>query len=221
MSTKSSQAKEAGETSAWQAALASKLSVISMPEFQALLGPNGMISGMFSGRDSSGRLGLDASALRTSTDQLNRSYGQAGFGNDEYIRYNAVRSGEGNRSLSPANSMMQGAATSLERDRQSALANLNFMSAQSSMSDYNKLLGLMGQGVQTSMGLAQGFSGASNAALGGLSTQTQMGSALGGMSAGASLGAGIGSIVPGLGTIAGGVIGGVIGGVGGYLGSRP
>jgi len=213
MSTQSSQAKEAGETSAWQAALASKLSAISMPEFQALLGPNGMISGMFSGRDSSGRLGLDASALRTSTDQLNRSYGQAGFGNDEYIRYNAVRSGEGNRSLSPANSMMQGAATSLERDRQSALANLNFMSAQSSMSDYNKLLGLMGQGVQGSLGLAQGYTNAANAAIGGLSQSTEMGGFLGGASAGASLGSVAGPY--------GALIGGVIGGVGGYLGSRP
>jgi hypothetical protein len=218
MSTTSPQAKEAGENAQWQSNLAQQLSNVALPELQALIGAGGTIPSMLSNKGANGQLGIDAAALKSSTDQLNRGYGQAGFGNQQFIGYNSMRSGEGRLSSAPANAMMQGAATSLERDRQSALANLNFMSAQSSMSDYNKLLGLMGQGVQTSMGLAQGFSGASNAALGGLSTQTQMGSALGGMSAGASLGAGIGSIVPGLGTIAGGVIGGVAGGAAGYFG---
>jgi hypothetical protein len=209
MSTTSPQQREAGENAKWQAQLAQQLSGVAMPELQGILGAGGMIPTMLAGRDTAGRLGMDAEALRSSTDQLNRGYGQAGFGNQQFIGYNALRSGESRYGAGPANAMMQGAATSLERDRQAALANLNFMSAQSSLSDYNKLLGLMGQGTQATMGLAGGFSGASNAALGGLSNQSQMGGILGGASSGASLG----SIAGPWGMLAGGVIGGIAGGL--------
>jgi hypothetical protein len=104
------------------------------------------------------------------------------------------------------------AATSLDRDRQSALKNLDFQSASSSRSDFNQVLQLLGQGTKTGLGLAQGFSGASGAAIGGLSNQSQFGGALGGAASGAGLGFTVGN-VPGA------VIGGVLGGVGGYLGA--
>lgn len=221
MSTSSPQAKAAGENAAWQANLSAQLGGVAIPELQKLLGgydKPGLIQNMLAQRDSSGRLPGDAAALAGATDELNRGYGRAGFNAYEGLNYAGLRSGEGRRSPGAMSGAWQGMATGLERDRMQALNNLQFMSAQSSMTDYNKLLGLMGQGVQTSLGLAQGFSGASNAAIGGLSTQTQMGSALGGMSAGAALGAGIGSIIPGLGTAVGGLVGGVAGGAAGYFG---
>ena len=212
MSTTSPQAKAADQNAQWQAALAKQLSGVTIPELQSLLGPSGSITQMLGNLNANGQLPQDAANLKSATDELNRGYGQAGFGNQEFTNYAALRMGEGRRSPGAVNSMMQGAATSLERDRQQALANLNFMSANASMTDYNKLLGLMGQGVQTSLGLAQGFSGASNSAIGGLSNQTQMGGFLGGAASGAAAGSMIN--VP-YGTI----VGGVVGGVGGLLSS--
>jgi len=215
MSSQSPQAKAAGQNAAWQANLARDLGGVAIPELQMLLGnqttgKQGMIQGMFSGMDSSGRLPMDAANLKASTDQLNQGYGQARFGLGQNIGYAGIRSGEGRRSPFAMNSALGSAASTLEQQRIAALNNLNFASAQASMSDYNKLLGLMGQGVQTSMGLAQGFAGASNAAIGGMSDQSQLGGALGGAAAGASMGMVAGW--PGI--IAGGVIGGVVGGLG-------
>jgi len=218
MSTVSPQARAADENAQWQSALAKQLYEIAGPEYRSLLGQGGTISTMLGSMNANGQLPQDAANLKSATDELNRGYGQAGFGNREFVNYAGLRSGEGRISPMSANSMMQGAATSLERDRQAALANLNFMSANASMTDYNKLLGLMGQGVQSSLGLAQGYSGAANAALGGLSQQTQMGTTLAGMGAGASLGATIGSFWPGPGTLIGGAIGGIAGGAAGYFG---
>ena len=210
MSTVSPQARAADENAQWQSALAKQLYEIAGPEYRSLLGQGGTISSMLGSLNANGQLPQDAANLKSATDELNRGYGQAGFGNREFVNYAGLRSGEGRISPMSANSMMQGAATSLERDRQAALANLNFMSANASMTDYNKLLGLMGQGVQSSLGLAQGYSGASNAAIGGLSNQSQMGGALGGAASGAATGAVFGP----WGAVAGGVIGGVAGALG-------
>jgi hypothetical protein len=210
MSTVSPQAKAADQNAAWQSLLAGQLSGVALPELRGIMGN---ISGMLGSQNANGQLPQDAANLKAATDQLNRGYGQAGFGNNEYIGYAANRAGEGRLSPGATSSWQHGAATSLERDRQSALANLNFMSAQSSMSDYNKLLGLMGQGVQTSLGLAQGYSGASNAAIGGLSNQTQMGGVLGGAAAGAGIGM--------VGGVPGAIVGGVVGAGLGLIGSQP
>jgi len=213
MSTVSPQARAADENASWQSALAKQLYDIAGPEYRTLLGQGGTISNMLGSLNANGQLPQDAANLKSATDQLNTSYGQAGFGNKEFVNYAGLRSGEGRLSPGATSSWQQGAATSLERDRQAALANLNFMSANASMTDYNKLLGLMGQGVQSSLGLAQGYSGASNAAIGGLSNQTQMGGVLGGAATGASIGS--------VGGPWGAVIGGVVGGAAGYFGSQP
>ncbi len=213
MSTTSPQQKAALQNADLQSQWASQLAGLAMPEYQMLLGQNGMSPSMLAGKDATGRLGIDAAALKSSTDQLNAGYGQAGFGNNEYINYMANRMGESRRGFGPTNAMMQGAATSLERDRQAALANLNFMSAQSSMADYNKLLGLMGQGTQGALGLAQGYMGLSNQAIGGMNPNSEMSGILGGASSGAGLGFSVGGPW-------GAAAGGILGGIGGYLGSR-
>ena len=161
--------------------------------------------------DASGRLAPDAAILAASRGQLNQSYDQAQMGSREAIQYGGLRSGLGRTSPGAVGSAITSAATSLDRDRESALRNLNFMSAQSSMQDYNQVLQLLGQGTQTSLGLAGGFSGASSAALGGLTNQSQFGSILGGAATGASLGS-VGGL--GWGTVIGGVAGGVAGAVG-------
>lgn len=175
----SPQQRAAGENAEWQSALQKQLWDVAGPQLQGIMGPGGTLNQMLSGMDVSGRLPQDTAALKSATDQLNRGYGQAAFGNQEYMNYAGLRSGEGRVSPGAMTGALGGMATSLERDRTQALANLNFMSAQSSMGDYNKLLGLMGQGVQSSLGLGGGFAGASNAAIGGLSNQSPFGTALG------------------------------------------
>jgi hypothetical protein len=86
------------------------------------------------------------------------------------------------------------------------------MSAQSSMSDYNQILSLLGQGTNQALGLGQGFAGNANSAIGGMSQNSQFGSVLGGAASGAALGS---TIYPGWGTVIGGVVGGVAGGLAG------
>jgi hypothetical protein len=207
VSTTSPQSAAADKEAQWQAALSRQLAGIAKPELQTLVTSLGESLG---NRTASGQLGLDASVLSSAKQELNLGYDQAKFGNTELIRYNTLRSGEDRRSPGAAGSAIQGAATGLDRDRASALRNLQFMSAQSSLSDYNQVLSLLGQGSNAALGLAQGFSGASGAAIGGLSNQTQMGGILGGAASGASLGT---TISPGWGTLIGGVVGGVAGGL--------
>jgi hypothetical protein len=233
MSTSSPQAEAATQQSQWQGQLAKMLSETTWPELQSLLGgggkhwvsvpggpgggywanwdgsesKEGILPGMLSSMDASGRMAPDAAILNAAKGQLNQSYGQAQMGSKEAISYGALRSGEGRLSPGATSSAITSAATSLDRDRASALRNLEFMSAQSSLKDYNQVLQLLGQGTQASLGLAQGFSGSAGAAIGGLSGQSQFGSTLGGAATGASLGA-YGGIY---GALAGGVIGGAIG----------
>ena len=211
MSTTSPQAAAAGEQASWQAGLSQMLSGVALPELQQLMGSQGL-GGMLAGRDASGRLPQDAANLAGATSQLNQGYARAQAGSREAIAYGGLRSGEGRMSPGAMGSATMSAATSLDRDRQSALKNLDFQSASSSRSDFNQVLQLLGQGTKTGLGLAQGFSGASGAAIGGLSNQSQFGGALGGAASGAGLGFTVGN-VPGA------VIGGVLGGVGGYLGA--
>lgn len=172
----------------------------------------GALGGMLSSMDSSGRMAPDAAIRANALSQLNQSYAQAKTGSAEAIGYGALRSGESRLSPGATGSAITSAATSLDRDRQSALRNLEFMSAQSSMQDYNQVLQLLGQGTKSALGLSGGFSGAAGSAIAGLSNQTQFGNTLGGAASGAALGT---SIYPGWGT----AIGAVAGGVAGYLGS--
>lgn len=216
MSSTSPQAEAAGEQAAWQAGLAEQLSGLTAPELRQL---TGQLSGMLKSTDSSGRMGLDRSVLSSAKSQLNAGYDQAGRGSRESIAYNALRAGEGRMGSPVVSSAIGQAATSLDRDRASALRNLEFMSAQSSLSDYNQVLSLLGQGANASLGLAQGFSGASGAAIGGLSNQSQLGNTMAGFGTGASAGAAIGSVIPGVGTVIGGLVGGVVGGAAGYVSS--
>lgn len=207
MSTTSPQAAAAGSQAQWQAMLSSQLSGIAAPELQAL---TQKLGGMLDSTDASGRMGADREILDSAKSGLNRGYDQAITGSREAINYGALRSGESRLSPGAVGGAIQSAATSLDRDRASALRNLEFMSAQSSLSDYNQVLSLLGQGSNAALGLSQGFSGAAGAAAGGLSNQSQFGSVLGGAAAGASLGS---SISPGWGTLIGGVVGGVAGGL--------
>lgn len=210
MSTQSAQSQAAGEQAQWQAELSRQLAGVSLPELQSLT--QRLTTTLGSGSsNAAGMLSPDAGVLSSATNQLNAGYNQAGFGSREAIGYGALRGGESRLSPGAVNSSVMGAATSLDRDRASALQNLNFQSAQSSLGDYNQVLSLLGQGSQTALGLAGGFGGAANAAIGGLSSQSQFGSTLGGAASGAAMGS---TIAPGWGTL----IGGVVGAGAGYLG---
>lgn len=204
MSTESPQAQAAGEQSAWQAQLAQMLSGVARPELEQL---TGSLSSILGSKNAAGQLAPDAAIKSAATSQLNQSYGQAQMGSREAIAYGGLRSGEGRMSPGAYGSAITSAATSLDRDRQSALRNLEFMSAQSSMQDYNKVLQLLGQGSKSALSLAGGFSGASGAAIAGLSNQSQFGSALGGAAAGASAG----SVAGPWGALIGGIAGGALG----------
>lgn len=206
MSTSSPQADAAAQNAVWQAGLAQQLANVATPELKQLIGT---LQGDIKGAGASGLLGMDRQVKDSALAQLNQGYGQAQFGSREAIGYGGLRTGEGRLSPGALSSGVMSAATGLERDRQAALRNLNFQSAQTSLQDYNQVLSLLGQGTQTSLGLAQGFSGASNAAIGGLSSASPFGSALGGAASGASLGSVAGW--------PGAIVGGVVGGVGGYL----
>lgn len=215
MSSSSPQQEAAAKATANQAQLSQNLSGVALPALKQNLGT---LSGMLGSRDESGRLGMDASIRQQALQQLNSGYQQAGQGQAEAINYGALRSGEGRLGPGVVSSAIGSAATGLERDRQQALRNLEFMSAQSSMSDYNQVLGLLGQGTNQALGLGGGFAGNANAAIGGMSQNSQLGNTIGGFGSGASLGAAVGSVIPGVGTVIGGLAGGVIGGGIGYFG---
>jgi hypothetical protein len=179
----------------------------------------GSLSDLLAGtQGGSQKSALDQAAYQSALGQLNQGYDQQGRIANEALSYQGLRSGESRRSPTAMSSSIGQAATALDKDRMSALRNLEFTSAQTSMADYNKLLQLMGQGTQTALGLAGGFSSTSNAALSGLSNVSPGASALGGASAGGALGGAIAGA--GWGTAAGpygALIGAAIGGVGGYV----
>ena len=136
--------------------------------------------------------------------ELNRAYGQAEFGTGEAMKYRGLTEGYGRLNPGAMSSGLMSAATTGEQQRMAALRNLEFMSGQSSMKDFNTLMQQLGQGTNQALTLAGGFGGASGAAIGGLSNQSQFGNAIGGLTTGAGLGATVGG-VPGA------VIGGVVG----------
>ena len=213
MSTVSPQAGAAGEISTWQADLSQRLAGISLPELQKIIGggpgatKSSTLPGMLASQNAQGQMGVDTQNYQSALQTLNQGYGNAQFSSKEGISYNALRGGTGREMGGATQSAITSAATSLERDQMAAQRNLQFMSAQSSMKDYNTVLQLLGQGSNTALGLASGFAGTSAAALQGMSNTTQMSGALGGATAGAGAGMAAGPY----GALAGAVIGGVAG----------
>lgn len=206
MSNTSPQQGAAAQNIQLQTGLANQLSAMTLPQLQQLMGSNGL-SGMLNSRDSTGMMGIDRENLATSLAQLRQGYGQARNVGRESLAYQGLRSGVGRTNPGAVSSAITSAATGLARDQAAAERNLQFMSAQSSMGDFNKVLSLLGQGSQTALGLAGGFGGAATSAIGGMSNQSQLGGVIGGAASGASLGSAAGP----WGALAGGVIGGAIG----------
>lgn len=165
-----------------QSALSNQLYKTAGPELQGLVGANGSITNQLaSTQGGQTKSSMDQAAYNSSLGQLNQSYDQAGFGNKEAVNYGALRAGE--RSGNVVGSALGSAATSLERDRQSALSNLQFQSSSASLTDYNQLLGLMGQGAKTSLGLAGGNWGLAAGGIGGLNPNSNLSQTMGVVSA--------------------------------------
>lgn len=99
----------------------------------------------------------------------------------------------------------------LNQSRESATRNLNFQEAQAGMGQYNQMLGLLGQGANTAIGMGQGMSQAQLAGINGMSGGGGWGGALSGAAGGAGAGAQFGGGY-------GALIGGVLGGAAGYFG---
>jgi hypothetical protein len=198
----------ASEQAQWQAQMAKQLFGMSQPEMTAIMEK---LTGTLGNVTETGQMTADASIKQAAENQLNKGYGQALFGNQEFINYAGLRSGEGRLSPGAMGSALQDTATRLDRERASAMRTLQFQSAQSSMADYNQVLQMIGQGSSAALGMAQGFSGAAGNAIGGMSQQSQLGGVLGGAAAGAGAGAMLGPW--------GALAGGVVGGIGGYLGA--
>jgi len=179
--TSSPQTEAAGQQAGVSANLASQLSMIALPELTRMIGgPQSMIgSQLASTAGGNVKSSMDQANYNTSLSQLNQGYGQAAFGDKEAINYNALRSGEGRLSSAVPESSIASSATRLEDQRQQALSNLNFQSASSSLTDYNQLLGLMGMGAKSALGLSGQAGGLANQAISGLSNQTDMSTMLG------------------------------------------
>lgn len=213
MSGSSDQEKAAGEQSALTASLSRQLSNIATPELERLIGDKGLLTDIL--KSTSGgqvKSSLDQKVYDDSLKSLNDSFATAKTGTNESIRYGALRSGEDRRGAGVVPSAMGAAALTLDRDRTTALNRLKFESDSQSMTNYNNLLKIFGQGVNTTLSLGQGASGVAGGAIPMLSQNSQFGSALGGAASGAALGS---TVLPGWGTVIGGVAGGVIGAVGG------
>ena len=186
MSSTSPRAAAAGQQSSFEAELQQQLAGIALPQLNAITGQNGLATNLLnSTQGGTVKSSADKANYASALGQLNQGYGQAAFGNREAINYGALRSGE--RSGNVMGSALGSAATSLERDRQAALNNLQFQSASSSLTDYNQLLSLMGQGSQTALGLGGQAGQIANGAIGGLNNQSVLSQVLGGVSAGAGI----------------------------------
>jgi hypothetical protein len=95
----------------------------------------------------------------------------------------------------------------LNQSRESATRNLNFQEAQAGMGQYNQMLGLLGQGANTAIGMGQGMTQAQLAGINGMSSSGGWGGAV----QGAASGAGTGAAFGGYGALIGGVLGGAMG----------
>lgn len=211
MSGESAQSKAANQQTALQASLQSRLAGVAIPGLESMIGGGGTLTGLLNSTNGGQTLSsLDEAAYRSALGTLSSGYGQAKNTTGEAINYGALRGGESRLSGTggPVSSALSGAATMLDRDRFVAEQNLSFASKSAGMSNYNKILNLFGQGTQTALGLGAGNANAAMNAMGGMSTQSQAGSVLGGAATGAALGS---AVMPGWGTAIGAVGGGIIG----------
>jgi hypothetical protein len=176
-------------------------------------GPLSEILGMLQGGLAGGPNAIPANISKqfdTAREQNNLGYDSAIRANRELAGARSRSSG-GIYSTGELDSAIAQGTFALNQSRESATRNLNFQEAQAGMGQYNQMLGLLGQGANTAIGMGQGMSQAQLGAIG----QQNGGSPWGGALSGAAGGAATGSTFGPWGT----VIGGVLGGVGGYLGS--
>ena len=172
-SPRSTAAADASQT---QAALLAQLAGIGLPEISQI---GGMISGQLQG-------GMNAipqdiqQAFAPIQAQMNQDFAQAGVGNAASIRQRAKQSGMpfSSEQLSDATTR---AAIDLEGAQSQANAQLQMTEASAGLEQFNTLMGLLGSGAQTSLGLGQGFGGAANTAIGGMSDQSLMSQIMGGV----------------------------------------
>lgn len=150
-------------------------------------------------------------AFNTARAGINQDFASAGRGNQAAITQGFAQGGQLWDSNQRADAMTL-AANDLEKERRTAMRNLDFSEANAGLTQFNALMNLLGAGAGTGLNLAGGFSSAQSQAIGGLSNQSQGWSTLGGAASGAATGATFGPY--------GALIGGVLGGVGGYLGSQ-
>jgi len=146
----------------------------------------------------------------TAREQNNLGYDSAIKANRELAGARAKTSGQVYSTGELDSAIAQG-TFALNQSRASATRNLNFQEAQAGMGQYNQMLGLLGQGANTAIGMGQGMSQAQLAGINGMSGGSQWGNAASGAASGAATGT---AINPGWGTL----IGGVIGGAAGYFG---
>lgn len=206
MSTSSPQQEAAIDQAKYQSMLSADLNAMADPQLR-------FASSLF-GKELAG--GPDElppmvqEAFGKARMNMQNTYSQLGTGNEELIKYRALTAGApvGEGFTNAATGKMQ---KTLADDLSVSLANLKFQEGQAGLQTYNSLLQGLGQVSQTSFGLAQGFGGAANSAISGLSNTSQMQGALGGAITGAGLGAQTGNPY----AIAGGaVVGGVLGALG-------
>lgn len=141
---------------------------------------------------------------------LEANFEQAGRVNAAQLQQSAVQSG-GVFTTGQVDSAVKQAAFGLAKQKEQSDQRLNFQEATAGMDQFNTLVGFLGGGAQSALGLGRGFSQNQAGAIGGMSNQSVFGSTIGGASAGASAG----SVAGPWGTL----IGGVAGGAAGYWGS--
>lgn len=193
----------AGEAARYNASLASGL-------FQDAKGPLSEMLEMLKGGLAGGPNAVPESVSK----QFSLAQQQNDIGYDSAIRTNRELAGARARSSGQVystgelDSAIAQGTFALNQSREAATRNLKFQEAQAGMGQYNQMLGLLGQGANTSLGLAQGMAGAQLGAIGQQSNTNPWGGAAAGATAGSAFGPW------------GTVIGGVLGGVGGHMGGR-
>ena len=198
----SSKDKAAGEAARNNAQLAGEL-------WDQSKGPLSEILAMLQGGLSGGPNAIPENVSKqfdTAREQNNLGYDSAIRANRELAGARARTSGSVYSTGELDSAIAQG-TFALNQSRESATRNLNFQEAQAGMGQYNQMLGLLGQGANTAIGLGQGMTQAQLAGINGMGG----GGGWGGAASGAAGGAGTGATFGPYGAIIGGVLGGAAG----------
>ena len=201
----SSKDKAAGEAARTNAQLSGEL-------WDQSKGPLGDILSMLQGGLAGGPNAIPENVHKqfdTARDQNNLGYDSAIRANRELAGARSRSSGQIYSTGELDSAIAQG-TFALNQSRAQATRNLNFQEAQAGMGQYNQMLGLLGQGANTAIGMGQGMGQAQLAGIGGMNGSSPWA----GAAAGAAGGAATGSVAGPYGAI----IGGVIGGAAGYFG---